>query len=1228
MINHRYSVIKKLGEDGAGEVFLVEDTLRGNQPLALKALWPAGHPGAVDETEFLSEVALLLQFIHPNVIRIFDSGLVRRADDAGLANRRYYTMEFVEGTDSYEWCMQIPDPNRKSTLLESLLAQSLSVLSYIHHDGVIHFDIKPQSLMLVVPASDADFPVVKLTDFGFSKQGEEEGELPLRGTLEYAAPELLRGEPADYRIDLYSLGATFFHLLEGRCPFEASDPAELINLVLTVEPRFVQGENPRFARLRSIISLLMQKDPTNRFPSARAAGQALLQGKPDLWRYHFGFSARPKFVGRKQEREVVARSIDALRNVDKSSKASAIVVRGEEGIGKSALLREMTRLGRSKGLAVYELTTTRPAVPFNAIELLLAMLQAHVKSASGEGEKLVGRYASVLSLAPGWLQEKDAVIESRTRFITDCALTSPFLAIADDLHRMDMFSLQVLQGVTQNASAGRFLLLAAEPRTSGQNLQSPRAVQLPLGELTKEELREMGRALFGAGSLGDAVGSKIFDMFGGVPEIAVEAFRTVAERVAEEAAQDESAAQNFVETIDEHLPVSLDEMVIRRIEKLDPGRQSILSMLSCFTNPVRVDLLPSLVSLSRDCVADHLAVLELDGYIERVSRDDRVLIRARRLKTALLGSLGAGASALHRQIARTLENVEGLASFEDLEELGFQFGEIGVQEKASHYFETAADEAMKLLAFQRAAQLYATALGGVDTTRRVGVTSKLAESYFLAGEYQQAVDTGSGLLQEGAPPTEVQGSNDETRARLLKAVGRAQSELGDYDAAKRNMTTALGYVHNESEQAELLQELVGLDISLGDYVEAEKSCRSQIARAKTMDNRRLMAAAFTDLGMAEFYQGKFDDAVASFNESMNAYTSMNQLTRLVGVMTNLGNVMSAKGDMQMAVEEWTGALRTAREFGTLNQQARILNNLGIAHYNLKVYDKAKEFYGQARQLFERTNSKSGLGYTLTNFGEVYLAEGEYENALDCWTDARELYIALDDLHGLTETYLQLAQVYAIVGDLESTTKALTEAERLIGEKKLDLFFGQLEFMKGRCRMAEGSWSNAADSLSAAVAFFEDAGLAEKRWSSQVNIARCHYEEGGSSKAVEILENVLGSEEACRFPMVMAESFYLLGDLATTAPNLVEDKPLNYYKKGMEVLEKEAVTELTWKMAFALARECHERGQAARAREYLTKVNAVLEYFLNNFSSDELRDQYLFVDQKNRVLSTIEILMKT
>jgi lactate dehydrogenase-like 2-hydroxyacid dehydrogenase len=102
----------------------------------------------------------------------------------------------------------------------------------------------------------------------------------------------------------------------------------------------------------------------------------------------------------------------------------------------------------------------------------------------------------------------------------------------------------------------------------------------------------------------------------------------------------------------------------------------------------------------------------------------------------------------------------------------------------------------------------------------------------------------------------------------------------------------------------------------------------------------------------------------------------------------------------------------------------------------------------------------------------------------------------------------------------------------------------------------------------------------------------------------------------------------LGTIAITMPKALPEKPLAYFKTGIDFLAKQPVSELTWMLSFALAREYHERGQRDRAKEYLKKANLVLQFFLSHFSSNELKNQYLSGEQRGKALATIEALTRT
>jgi serine/threonine-protein kinase len=99
MINFRYHVVRRLGEGGGGEVFLVEDALKESRPLAMKVLHGAGRADGSADEQFRNEVSVLAALNHPNLVRVSDFGMIRKCDDPALEGRRYFTMEYLEGSD-------------------------------------------------------------------------------------------------------------------------------------------------------------------------------------------------------------------------------------------------------------------------------------------------------------------------------------------------------------------------------------------------------------------------------------------------------------------------------------------------------------------------------------------------------------------------------------------------------------------------------------------------------------------------------------------------------------------------------------------------------------------------------------------------------------------------------------------------------------------------------------------------------------------------------------------------------------------------------------------------------------------------------------------------------------------------------------------------------------------------------------------------------------------------
>ncbi|HLY73585.1 MAG TPA: protein kinase [Planctomycetota bacterium] len=260
-----YVLVSLLGKGGMAEVWKAWDR-RLSRWVAIKLLKEeVGHGTKRIEREGKAAGGLL----HPNIIPVYEVGHHQ--------DRPFLVMALVEGK-APESPLPIPDAIR-------IVRQIASALECVHRTGVIHRDVKPGNIIL----EPGGRPL--LGDFGLAITGEmspAEGEIS--GTPQYASPEQLRGELLDHRTDVYSLGATLYHLITGHPPYSGKSPQEVSASQrlgkLTFPPRLPWS-------LRAILQKAMALERENRYPAVAEFGRDLenieearqLRGgwKPSAW---------------------------------------------------------------------------------------------------------------------------------------------------------------------------------------------------------------------------------------------------------------------------------------------------------------------------------------------------------------------------------------------------------------------------------------------------------------------------------------------------------------------------------------------------------------------------------------------------------------------------------------------------------------------------------------------------------------------------------------------------------------------------------------------------------------------------------------------------------------------------------------------------------------------------------------------------------------------------------
>ena len=260
-----------------GVVYLATD-LRLKRRIALKILAPELSQDQAFRDRFVRESEVAASLEDPNVVPIYE---------AGEADRQLFiAMRYVEGADLGTLIREFGpiDPIRTA----SIVSQVASALDAAHDRGLVHRDVKPANI-LISQRDRSRGEHVYLTDFGLIRRMAQATSLTrtgqFMGTIDYVAPEQIRGEPVDARADVYSMGCVLYECLIGEPPFANDIEVAVLYAHLEQPPPAVTARRPELPpAIDHVVARAMAKQPQDRYESAGALAEeargALLEGAP------------------------------------------------------------------------------------------------------------------------------------------------------------------------------------------------------------------------------------------------------------------------------------------------------------------------------------------------------------------------------------------------------------------------------------------------------------------------------------------------------------------------------------------------------------------------------------------------------------------------------------------------------------------------------------------------------------------------------------------------------------------------------------------------------------------------------------------------------------------------------------------------------------------------------------------------------------------------------------
>ena len=256
----KYKLIREVGRGATATVYLAEHP-QYPENIALKLI--RFDDKSKDTAKWNRRLLKLLRaemdvsrrLDHPNIIKVFDTTVEK--------DYAYLVMEYFPGTTLEHYCsFQNLLPLHRTI---GMVFKCAMALDYAYRQGIVHRDIKPANILV------DEHDNVKITDFGLalniSKKSASDSTFIMGvGSPAYMSPEQIKGYPLNQKTDLFSLGVVLFHMLTGRLPFRAKNPAQLIYKIINTEPPLVSQINSELPeQLDQVIRKALEKDLYSRY---------------------------------------------------------------------------------------------------------------------------------------------------------------------------------------------------------------------------------------------------------------------------------------------------------------------------------------------------------------------------------------------------------------------------------------------------------------------------------------------------------------------------------------------------------------------------------------------------------------------------------------------------------------------------------------------------------------------------------------------------------------------------------------------------------------------------------------------------------------------------------------------------------------------------------------------------------------------------------------------------
>lgn len=1045
LINNRYRILKYLAQNRIFTSYLVNDINTNHKAMQINIV--NGEYTDQNLLSFLSENFIkLCNIYHPNIIKLFNFGVIRTLDNTTVNYPQYYyTCEFVDNNCSFtDFILKSSFEKCLDSFIEIAVA-----LNHIHASGLIYDEIIPENILIHTFENDPENNIIKLRDFAGKEIIKHSHWADHSSDIFRKAPEIINGEPSSIKSDIYSLGILFYRMMfrDFKSHINISEKLHGIKSLKNAD------------KLIPIISRMTNINASERYENINAVITAVNNAFGTSYRsfdksYLEKLNFNVKIAGRVNELQFIMSKYNDL--ISFNNDRNLIFVHGESGVGKTRFLNEINHLLSIKMANVYNcfsLENTFTQSNEGLIELLRKII-------AGADKELIYQYGpELVKFIPELSEEKNILpseplegdrekfrlINRLAGFILSCIKNTPAVFIIDNFQQASDLFIDLVEYICVNGTDNNFLFIISysdDEFNSGTCFEKfisrfhsdYNALDLKLNCLTSYETSLMIQNILNYCVAPVVFGRKIYSQTYGNPLFIQEVINNLFEQKILYI-DDSTGLWSTDDKGNEYekilVPLTIRQVLLQQIDDLDTVSKKILQVISLFNIPVLLDIITEflndnidVISLINNLVAHNILIAKIqeNGYAYDINN--------KTLKKLIYYQLDEKSrKKYHRKAFHILEKLFGQNLFDNHDELFYQLKLSEDKESIIVFNMQKAENACRLkLRFEEISALEqalsAFPKSSIDI-RKLNILKRLASAYFFDGNIKDSLSTYEILKKIAAKLKQYKLEID-----ALNKIASIYVRLQQYKKCPpiiHKMEELLKCVDYPEGRLNYLLNLADSEYRKNRLDKSIKICKSGLKLCE--EDQYLYMGKFSNM-LGNIYLDKLDGkkSLNCFHKSLDFYKKANYLEGITSVLNNMGALYSdLYQDEDTSLKYFIEMNEFCDKNNTINNKSLALSNIGATYLEKLDYENALKYINESIVLSKKTYSDSTMFFSLTLMPKLYASIYDYSHAFSSYEELKSYYNShTADTYCRSLYLIAKAGYYYMIGDIDSGLKYINE----------------------------------------------------------------------------------------------------------------------------------------------------------------------------------------------------------